>query len=848
MKRLRFIYLAAILIMCALSLFLAWKYTVRVAQTNFESDVILIRRNFYQGIVSTEQIANIFKSFVEIDMDMNQEKFGKFSSDILKNNAFLNSTHYFACVKDNERLKFEKKLQTEKLGTTILDTSRNSTEGLIPAEKNSIYFPTMAVDNASKDITYFGWNAYSDKDKKETIDLVIKTKSNQATKSYLLDSGNVAVDIFVPILSKKIEKKLLGIVSVTVDLTKLIGDEQWRRNVEIILTTTLRGDKVEKSIFRQVDTESRNKLILTTLRIDNQVQQFGQVFGLIIQRDLILPRINFGIIILTLIGCIILVILALYLLFTHEKLIESNLKLSDANEFLETRVLERTNELSLAHAQIKEVLDNLDDVVLTLTPNLKIEGTYSPASLRILGVDSIIHKDLRDILFSSLDKYNEKEHRHLSTLEIIETFNEFQWSLSVDDLLNVVSLKINNELRTLTVRYSPIFLNDQLQKIILVATDITEILTLKANLAAKEEESNIKEVILRENLLSNHMDTHYFYKECNPRIDIIKTYKDKLTRFQAITLLRELHNIKGSARCIGLVFFSKKIHMLEDSLEPVRIAISKNDPNIPSININELNDIVKLYTEYEELYKNLIENKNLSSPAITALVNVEKFLSVSKNESTNILDWINKFKSEQFFSLKELFYSFFNSMTETSENICKKVVFQSPEWDIFLDISVRSVFSEAFTHSLRNAIDHGIELPEERTSNGKTEFGTIQLELHNSNEFITIRIRDDGRGVNLQKIYEIARSKNLIQKPFEQMSETELIELLFAPGFSTKTEITELSGRGVGLDAVRTSCSLKGIFCRIISQVNIGSSFELKIPNKYIQFMMSPKFELTKIS
>ena len=167
-----------------------------------------------------------------------------------------------------------------------------------------------------------------------------------------------------------------------------------------------------------------------------------------------------------------------------------------------------------------------------------------------------------------------------------------------------------------------------------------------------------------------------------------------------------------------------------------------------------------------------------------------------------------------------------------------------PQWDVFFDISFRAVLGEAFTHTLRNAIDHAIELPEERVQKGKTEFGHIRLEIVPEENFSILKVIDDGRGVNTKKVYEIAQSKNLVTKSFEDMSESEIIDLLFAPGFSTKTGITELSGRGVGLDAVRSSCGALGIQCKIISTIGLGSVFELRIPNELCLYKVSEKFEL----
>ena len=197
----------------------------------------------------------------------------------------------------------------------------------------------------------------------------------------------------------------------------------------------------------------------------------------------------------------------------------SNYKLEDANIFLEERVKERTRELALAHSEIKEILDNLEDGVISVSPDLIIGKTYSPAALKILEIDNLYMKDLKHILFSHLDKHNEEVSRHLFTLGVLKFADDFQWGLSSSDLLKVINININKVQKTLSLKYSPIFLKDQIQKIVLVISDITEVLALRASLAAKNEETSLKEIILKENLFSKQENLVTFYKENDLRAE-----------------------------------------------------------------------------------------------------------------------------------------------------------------------------------------------------------------------------------------------------------------------------------------------------------------------------------------
>ena len=126
-------------------------------------------------------------------------------------------------------------------------------------------------------------------------------------------------------------------------------------------------------------------------------------------------------------------------------------------------------------------------------------------------------------------------------------------------------------------------------------------------------------------------------------------------------------------------------------------------------------------------------------------------------------------------------------------------------------------------------MDHGIELQEERAKNGKTPEGKIELKAFHSEGHVFIEVQDDGAGIDAEKIKDIARSKQLLDDETE-LSEEEAFQLLFLPGFSTSESISDISGRGVGMDAVRQDIeSLRGaIFIK--SELGQGSTFQIKLP------------------
>jgi len=146
-----------------------------------------------------------------------------------------------------------------------------------------------------------------------------------------------------------------------------------------------------------------------------------------------------------------------------------------------------------------------------------------------------------------------------------------------------------------------------------------------------------------------------------------------------------------------------------------------------------------------------------------------------------------------------------------------------------VDKTVIERLSDPITHMLRNAIDHGLESPEERKAAGKNPEGVVRLAaLHRSGR-IVIEVSDDGKGINRERVFGIAVKKGLIA-PDLQLTDEEIDNLIFLPGFSTAEKISDVSGRGVGMDVVKRSVQALGGRISITSRPGLGSTFTLSLP------------------
>lgn len=164
---------------------------------------------------------------------------------------------------------------------------------------------------------------------------------------------------------------------------------------------------------------------------------------------------------------------------------------------------------------------------------------------------------------------------------------------------------------------------------------------------------------------------------------------------------------------------------------------------------------------------------------------------------------------------------------ELNKNIELEIIGASTE----LDRTVIDEIGDPLVHLLRNAIDHGIEVPEERRKQGKPEQGTIRLEAFHSGNHVFIEIGDDGAGINREKVLNKAIANGIIsKKQKDSLTDQQVYELIMESGFSTADEVSDISGRGVGLDVVRNKIESLGGSISIDSEMGRGSTFSIQLP------------------
>ncbi|MBR2164660.1 MAG: response regulator, partial [Campylobacter sp.] len=253
--------------------------------------------------------------------------------------------------------------------------------------------------------------------------------------------------------------------------------------------------------------------------------------------------------------------------------------------------------------------------------------------------------------------------------------------------------------------------------------------------------------------------------------------------------------------------------------QTIRVEVKRLD-NLMNL-IGELvlgkNRLLKIYDDVEERYEGekFLEELNQVVSALS-LVTTDIQLAVMKTRMLPIAKVFNKFP---------------RMVRDLSRELGKQIDLEISGEETELDKSIVEEIGDPLVHIIRNSCDHGVESPKERLAAGKPEKGIIQLKAYNEGNHIVVEIVDDGKGIDALAVKMKALERGLItEREVDSMSDKEAYSLIFKPGFSMAKQVTNVSGRGVGMDVVKTNIEKLNGIIDIDSEVGKGTIIKLKIP------------------
>jgi two-component system, chemotaxis family, sensor kinase CheA len=253
--------------------------------------------------------------------------------------------------------------------------------------------------------------------------------------------------------------------------------------------------------------------------------------------------------------------------------------------------------------------------------------------------------------------------------------------------------------------------------------------------------------------------------------------------------------------------------------QTIRVAVSRLDTLMEQvgelvISRNQINQVSK---KLAEKYANDKDIENLGN----TITDIAKIISNLQQDVMSV----------RLQPIEIVFNTLPRLVRDLSRKMGKKIEFHIEGQETEVDRSIIEHLRDPLIHLLRNSVDHGIETPEARTAAGKPETGTVTLTAYQSQDNIIIKLKDDGKGIDPAVLRQIAIKKNMgFPEDIAKLSDEEVINFIFAAGFSTAKKITEVSGRGVGLDVVKTNIEVMNGSVSVESRPGEGTTFILSLP------------------
>ena len=501
-------------------------------------------------------------------------------------------------------------------------------------------------------------------------------------------------------------------------------------------------------------------------------------------------------------------------------LIRNNLRMmaqiSDQNANLEKRVTERTLALRQKTADIQSMLQNMPQGVLTIVAGSRIHPEYSAYLETIFETTTVADRGLMDLVFASTNLGADT----LSTVEVsvASVIGEDAMNYEFNSHLLVTEFNLRMEdgrTKALELSWSPIVNEfDVVEKLMVCVRDVTELKRL-ANEAStqKRELEMIGEILsVSQEKFQDFMQTSMAFVDENRTL----TEQASGPTAELITqLFRNMHTVKGNARTYGLGNLTNTVHEAEQTYDDLRKGQSTEWA--PKTLLEQLDQVRSLLDEYAKINDTKLGRKGPGRRG-----NVEKFLMVDKAQVTQTLQAMQSVDMDNIVAMRaalvetqkllrrigtERIQDVLAGVTESLPSLARELGKEPPvvaihDNGVLVRSQISGLLKNLFTHLFRNAVDHGIEAPAARVAAGKPAIGRIELEVAIAGGELRLVSRDDGQGMALDRIRQIAADRGLVDAS-ERLTDEETAQLVFLPGFSTAEVVTEVSGRGVGMDAVK---------------------------------------------
>ena len=492
----------------------------------------------------------------------------------------------------------------------------------------------------------------------------------------------------------------------------------------------------------------------------------------------------------------------------------------------------QSDKINKLNTNLQQINKDLEQIVDDRTKDIKSIMSHVPIGIVLLSSDTLNIKNLYSSQMQILFKDFE-----MNGASIIKLFDEY-FNLTIHEKFNMKSIlsasigqhslnfeanasHLPSELESIDGRYFRITWSviecDEMvvERIIVTIDDIT----LAKNLENKYKNSS-EEMIIVEEILDNEDITissffHAMNRYSKQNMSIIES-KD-LSRTSLI--FANLHTAKGISGSLGFKRLSESLHIAEQEISEIC-----QNPNLDSINLfNEVHkNVMNIFDKYHSVYTKKI-GKSLN-PMLSIDLDIADAIARVLEESTineKLLDIIS-------IPMEKFCTDLLSDRFRLAKDLCKLAPKIHLVCEKHINRSTASFIQQIFTHLLRNSMDHGIEDEKTRITSGKPPVATLFLKAKVHDGLYTLEFWDDGAGLNLERLRNIAIAKSLLTQR-SGVSDEFLANMIFDQGFSTANRVTDISGRGVGMGAVKSFLEEAGGKLYIVLGERNGDHISFKI-------------------
>lgn len=483
-------------------------------------------------------------------------------------------------------------------------------------------------------------------------------------------------------------------------------------------------------------------------------------------------------------------------------------KVEEQNRLLEFKVAERTRDLAEKNKDIQTLLANMHQGLLAIEEGGLIHHEYSTHLETIFETQTIAAQDVIDFLFKDAVLDEDLISQMRSSINSMIGEDKMNYAMNAHILIREYPLQVAGKIKTLSLDWSPILdAQDNVVRLMVSIRDSTELKALEREAGVKKRELEIIGQLLP---VSAKKFTDYvrsserYLTECLSLMERSAGIDSTLLN----TLLRNMHTVKGNSRTHGFTYIANAAHEAETLFEQAR---SLPGDQMRHRLIEVIERVAAVVNEYNQIYSNLkMHNAPASAPGDGVWISKDALAGIKTQaerigaqipeSSQSILIIIEKSCAA---TLADIIAAPIESLSVLAQSLGKptpKVLLQ--DGGILFKESVHEPLSAVFTHLLCNALDHGIEPAAERIAARKDPAGLISIDLSLREHSVCISVRDDGRGLNLNRLYQKGLQLGLFDAA-RLASPAEIANSIFIAGMSTKPAPDGISGRGVGMEAVK---------------------------------------------